>query len=93
MKIMSERIKRMRLQLKQELIHLNSGRLYWDFIGKQVGMYCYSGLNETEVNNLRKEFRIYVADDGRINMAAINDMNIQQIAIAIHNVKLKSLMS
>ncbi|CAG2169775.1 unnamed protein product [Oppiella nova] len=86
-KNMQMRISDMRSQLVRELNRLSNGKYSWDFILQQKGMYCFTGFTEQQSIQLRQEFAVYIATDGRINIAAINDQNIKQIANAIHSVK------
>ena len=53
-------------------------------------MFCYSGLNENEVNVLRNEHHIYAARDGRINIAGLNGSNVDYVATAFAAVRSRS---
>ena len=56
------------------------------FVGKQRGMFSYSGLSKEAVGRLRQEYSIYALDSGRICVAAINSRNIGYVADAIARV-------
>ena len=47
------------------------------FIKKQRGMFSFLGINETEINELKKDFGVYMVDSSRINVAGINDSNLE----------------
>jgi len=51
-----------------------------------VGMFCYSGLTEEQVAQLRSKHHIYMTKDGRISMAGVNSENVEYIANAIVDV-------
>jgi aromatic-amino-acid transaminase len=56
------------------------------FIGRQQGMFSYSGLSKEQMQRLRSEFGIYGVDSGRICVAALNGGNIGHVAKAIASV-------
>ncbi|CAI5444042.1 unnamed protein product [Caenorhabditis angaria] len=68
---MSNRIKEMRIALKANLEKRGSKKC-WSHIIKQTGMFCYSGLNLGQVQELREKYSIYMPNDGRINMSGVN---------------------
>ncbi|MEA9979366.1 amino acid aminotransferase [Pseudomonas sp. 10B1] len=55
----------------------------FSFVGRQRGMFSYSGLTSAEVGRLRTEFGIYALDTGRICVAALNRNNIDAVIKAI----------
>jgi aromatic-amino-acid transaminase len=55
----------------------------FSFVGRQRGMFSYSGLTSEEVGRLRTEFGIYALDTGRICVAALNQHNIGAVTKAI----------
>lgn len=79
------RIKTMReqlvLKLKEHGVQQNM-----DFILLQKGMFSYSGLSQTQVQQLQNEDAIYLLDTGRICIAALNAHNIDTVASAIARV-------
>ena len=81
-KMMAQRIISMRALLKQELEALGSKKS-WSHITSQIGMFCYTGMNQSEVSNMTEIFHIYPTKDGRISMAGVNTHNIKYIARAI----------
>ncbi|KAF5953569.1 hypothetical protein HYC85_006425 [Camellia sinensis] len=64
-KVMADRIIRMRAALRRSLEKLGSC-LNWEHITNQVGMFCFSGLSPEQVDQLVREFHIYMTCDGRI---------------------------
>jgi aromatic-amino-acid transaminase len=57
----------------------------FEFIVNQKGMFSYSGLEKSVVHHLRSEYGIYIVDSGRICVAALNQKNVEYVAIAIAN--------
>jgi aspartate aminotransferase len=49
-------------------------------------MFCYSGLNESQVEQLINKYHIYLTKDGRISMAGVTSKNVEYLAKAIHEV-------
>lgn len=82
---MRTRIKAMRQQLVLKLKE-HGVKENMDFILSQNGMFSYSGLTQTQVQQLRDEDAIYVLDTGRICVAALNHDNIDTVAAAIARV-------
>jgi len=84
-KIMADRIIACRKTLVTELKKIGSKR-NWDHITSQIGMFCYTGLNQDQVSKLIKEYHIYLTEDGRISMAGVNSKNVGYIAECIKKV-------
>ena len=76
------RIKTMRTAMVDALANNSAGRDF-SFVGRQVGMFSYSGLSVEQVTRLRNEFGIYALDTGRICVAALNRSNIGKVTQAI----------
>ncbi|XP_022950910.1 aspartate aminotransferase, mitochondrial-like [Cucurbita moschata] len=85
LKVMADRIRSMRASLFDNLEKLNSP-LNWDHVVKQVGMFCYSGLNCEQIDQLATDFHIYMTRDGRMSMAGVTTRNVSYIASAMHQV-------
>ncbi|KAA0050410.1 aspartate aminotransferase [Cucumis melo var. makuwa] len=85
LKVMADRIRSMRASLFDHLEKLNSPH-NWDHIVKQVGMFCYSGLNYEQIDQLARDFHIYMTRDGRISMAGVTTRNVSYLAEAMHQV-------
>ncbi|KAB0504798.1 amino acid aminotransferase [Pseudomonas moorei] len=76
------RIRGMRTQMV-ELLAKNAPQRDFSFVGRQRGMFSYSGLSVEQVHRLRNEFGIYALDTGRICVAALNQSNINVVTDAI----------
>ena len=76
------RIRGMREQMVAELAKAAPGHDF-SFVGRQRGMFSYSGLTVEQVTRLRTEFGIYALDTGRICVAALNQSNIGAVTKAI----------
>ncbi|EJL95655.1 aspartate/tyrosine/aromatic aminotransferase [Pseudomonas sp. GM102] len=76
------RIRGMRTQMV-DLLAKNAPQRDFSFVGRQRGMFSYSGLTVEQVTRLRSEFGIYALDTGRICVAALNQSNIDAVTKAI----------
>jgi aromatic-amino-acid transaminase len=76
------RIRGMREQMVALLAEKAPGHDF-SFVGRQRGMFSYSGLTTEQVHRLRNEFGIYALDTGRICVAALNQNNIKAVTDAI----------
>ncbi|XP_030479668.1 aspartate aminotransferase, mitochondrial [Cannabis sativa] len=85
LKIMADRIKKKRSALRDSLEKLGSP-FNWEHITNQVGMFCFSGLSPDQVDQLAREFHVYMTRDGRISMAGVTSGNVNYLANAIHQV-------
>lgn len=84
-KQMADRVISMRAQLKENLAKEGSVR-DWSHITNQIGMFCYTGMNEEQVQRLTKDFSVYLTKDGRISVVGITSKNVEYLANAIHQV-------
>ncbi|PYY70347.1 aromatic amino acid aminotransferase [Pseudomonas jessenii] len=76
------RIRGMRTQMV-DLLAKKAPQRDFSFVGRQCGMFSYSGLTVEQVHRLRNEFGIYALDTGRICVAALNQSNIEVVTDAI----------
>ncbi|MFY0728038.1 amino acid aminotransferase [Pseudomonas sp. NFX15] len=76
------RIRGMRTQMV-DLLAQKAPHRDFSFVGRQCGMFSYSGLSVEQVHRLRNEFGIYALDTGRICVAALNQSNIHVVTDAI----------
>ena len=78
---------RQRIQgMRQQMVHLlaeHGAQRDFSFVGRQRGMFSYSGLSAAQVARLKDEFGIYALDTGRICVAALNQRNIDAVVRAI----------
>lgn len=58
----------------------------FSFIGRQQGMFSFSGLSPVQVDELRTKHSIYIVGSGRINIAGITESNIDPLCTAIASV-------
>lgn len=58
----------------------------FSFIGRQRGMFSFSGLTREQVQTLRERYSIYIVASGRINVAGITEANIDRLCDAIAEV-------
>ena len=84
-KLMADRIITMRTQLKDLLAKEGSTR-NWEHITNQIGMFCFTGINQQQVEKLIKEHSVYLTKDGRISVAGISSNNVAYLAHALHQV-------
>ena len=76
------RIRGMRTQMV-DLLAEKAPQRDFSFVGRQRGMFSYSGLTTEQVHRFRNEFGIYALDTGRICVAALNQSNIKAVTDAI----------
>jgi aromatic-amino-acid transaminase len=81
---MRQRIQKMRALFVQTLREKGVEQDF-SFIGRQRGMFSYSGLSPDVVRRLRQEDSLYMVDTGRMCIAAMNEKNIGPICEAIAN--------
>ncbi|KAI6649691.1 Aspartate aminotransferase [Oopsacas minuta] len=88
LKIMSGRISDMRKALQLGL-ETNTNRK-WPHITRQIGMFCYSGLETDQVTLLREEHAIFMTKDGRISMVSLSNNNIEYVVNCISKLLIMS---
>lgn len=82
LRTMSGRIKEMRSALRSKLEEKGTpGK--WNHITDQIGMFSFTGLNETQVQKLREQYHVYMTKNGRISMAGLNTNNVEYFAKAV----------
>ena len=82
---MRERILAYRLKIV-EAIKSKGVKQDFSYIAKQSGMFSYTGLTTEQVKELREKFAIYMVSTGRINLAGLNNKNLDAVASAIASV-------
>lgn len=85
LKQMSERLKNIRNLVVERLRELGSTHS-WCHIEKQIGMFAYTGLKAEMVEELKRDYSIYLPVDGRISLASLNPNNIEYFCQAVHQV-------
>jgi aspartate aminotransferase len=49
------------------------------FVGESKGMFCFLGITEEQVLQLRSEYGIYLLNSTRINIAGVSEANVDVI--------------
>lgn len=55
----------------------------FSFIEQERGMFSFLGITKEQVIRLREEFHIYMVESSRVNIAGINNSNVDRIADSI----------
>ncbi len=82
---MRNRINDMRHLFVETLDQQGAGRDF-SFIGRQRGMFSYSGLTPAQVQALRERHSVYIVGSGRINVAGMTEANMDYLCAAIADV-------
>jgi aspartate/tyrosine/aromatic aminotransferase len=85
LKNMRERIAEMRKALTASLLVQGQDK-HLSYLHQLNGLFYLSGLNEIQIERLKKEFAIYLSNDGRINVAGLNPQNIEYLMQALKRV-------
>ncbi|KAF1748960.1 hypothetical protein GCK72_025427 [Caenorhabditis remanei] len=83
--VLADRIISMRTQLKDLLAKEGSTR-NWEHISIRIGMFCFFGIRQQQVERLIKEHSVYLTKGGRISVAGISSNNVAYLAHALHQV-------
>ena len=65
---------------------LSSSHIDFSFLGDHKGMFSFCNLRKDQVKILIDKFAIYMPDNGRINVAGLNDANLDHVAKSILHV-------
>lgn len=82
---MREHVKKMRTMLVAGLERQGVNRDV-KFFETQKGIFSYTGIPSDQVKLLKKDYGIYLTTDGRINIAGLNEGNIEYVVSSISNV-------
>ncbi|QLL30533.1 hypothetical protein HG536_0A03510 [Torulaspora globosa] len=82
---MSSRITKMRHELREKLVQLNTPG-NWDHIVDQCGMFSYTGLTPEMVKRLEAQHAVYMDASGRASIPGLNQGNVEHVAKAIDEV-------
>lgn len=81
-KSVTDRLKGVRLKVLARLTELGTpGK--WEPIVKQNGLFWFTGLTPLQVQKLMDEHHVYGTLDGRVNVAGLNDSNIEAYCQAV----------
>lgn len=84
---MRRRIQNMRQMFVSALMSRSPSKDY-RFLDLTKGMFCFTGLQQHEVERLVEEYGIYMLKTGRINITGLNEDNIHEVVEAISKVSL-----
>lgn len=82
---MRQRINGLRTLLVDRLHAADVGRDF-SFIQNEKGMFSFLGISVPQVQTLVKDYSIYLVDSSRINVAGINNANIDYLVTSIKKV-------
>ncbi len=78
---MCERLNGVRALLDEKL-SAATGQDY-SFIRRESGMFSFLGLTPAQVDRLREEFSVYMVGSSRVNVAGVNNANVDYLAKAV----------
>ena len=58
----------------------------WKHITDQIGMFAFTGMTPAQVEQITKDYSVYLTKDGRISIAGITSGNVGHLAEAMHAV-------
>ncbi|MEZ5447485.1 MAG: aromatic amino acid transaminase [Thiolinea sp.] len=73
-------------QLLAAALRETTGSHRFDFLADHRGMFSLLGITEAEVLKLRERYGIYVVNDGRMNIAGLQEPRVEELARAIADV-------
>lgn len=79
------RLQHMRTQVFDHLTALGTPGT-WDHVLSQSGLFWHSGLSSEQAKKLMDNHHVYLTLDGRVNVAGLNDGNVEQFCHAIDTV-------
>lgn len=82
---MTQRMQALRQQLAQKLKQATQSSRF-DFIAQQQGMFSLLGLTPEQVTTLREKHAIYIVGDGRMNIAGLQEANLDVLVDALLDV-------
>ncbi len=82
---MRNRINSLRSLLADALTAAGADRDF-SFLTRQHGMFSFLGISVEQVTRLREQYGIYMVDSSRINIAGINQQNVEYLAKAVSTV-------
>ena len=58
----------------------------WSHLTEQSGIFWFTGLSPKQVERMINEFSVYLPEDGRLNIAGVNEHNMNHLASVIQQV-------
>ena len=55
----------------------------YSYLEKSQGMFFFSGLSKAQIDTLLSEYGIYMTQDGRMNIAGLNEESLERVADAM----------
>ena len=55
----------------------------FSFVARERGMFSFLGISKEQVIRLREEFHVYMLESSRINLAGVNQANVDYVADSI----------
>jgi aspartate/tyrosine/aromatic aminotransferase len=84
LKKIRERLQNMRNELVDRL-YQESG-LDWGYLKERKGMFAFCDFTKEQVRRLLEEYGIYMTENGRVNVAGLNESNLDYVVDAISEV-------
>jgi len=84
-KLWENELEQMRMRLKGlrlKFVRMLNEKSYdknFDFILQQKGMFSFLGITEKQAEKLREDFGVYLPQNGRMNFAGLNELNLDYI--------------
>ena len=85
LKEIRNRINGLRITFANRLTESGAQRDF-SFIQKEKGMFSFLGITKSQIDKLISEYAIYLVDSSRINVASINEDNIDYVTKSISEV-------
>jgi aspartate aminotransferase len=76
LKMIAERLVEVRQQVHDKLTNTYKTPGNWESLLRQRGLFWYSGLSQAQSKALLDDYHVYLPKSGRINVAGLNDSNI-----------------
>lgn len=81
-KVMRQRVKTLRTLLADALRN-RSGTQDWEFIKQHKGMFSVLGITPEQAQAMRNDHAVYLVDSGRINVAGLQESQVNTVATAL----------
>lgn len=82
----ASRIQSIRQSLRDKLESALPNHQSWHTVTEQSGIFWYSGLSGAQVEALINEHSIYLCEDGRVNVAGVDEANVDHLVAMIADV-------
>ncbi|MBE1288341.1 MAG: aminotransferase class I/II-fold pyridoxal phosphate-dependent enzyme [Alteromonadaceae bacterium] len=82
---MRERMKQLRAMLVSKMVEYGANKDF-SFVNEQKGMFSFLCITPEQVQKVRAEHSVYFVDSSRVNIAGINQSNVDTLAKALVSV-------